>query len=293
MLDMNCVCSSLSKKDQCMECSFVDNCIARAILYAPMKNPPVYVTQESIGFTITCTNLDEHFDVGDELEFDLFLFGNTIAYLNPILQAFYTFGVSRGLGREHLTFEVSRVTNRFGKEILFSNQVNLQNYEISNLSHEIDYRLQKNNYEGKLKFYTPATIKYQGKIQEEFTPQAVMNAITRRVYLFNCMEGNHVPELRFIMGEGVIFSQEAIPTFVPRYSNRKNQKMTLQGIRGSLKLEDETFEYPWQYLEVNEDGERNWSDTQIPMDIRPFLIAGEILGIGKNTKFGFGKYKLY
>ena len=55
---------------------------------------------------------------------------------------------------------------------------------------------------------------------------------------------------------------------VPRYSNSQNSKMVLRGIEGELTIGGTSEEV----LEI--------------------LLAGELVHIGKNTSFGFGRYRM-
>ena len=66
----------------------------------------------------------------------------------------------------------------------------------------------------------------------------------------------------------VITDQRADNISVRRFSSRKNEGMYLNGIKGYIRLD------------------------KIPTDILPLLLAGELIHIGKNTSFGFGKYKV-
>lgn len=56
---------------------------------------------------------------------------------------------------------------------------------------------------------------------------------------------------------------------VRRYSSTQDQKMPLKGIKGEMRL------------------------SHIPGELMPALLAGEVLHIGKNTSFGFGKYRVF
>jgi len=55
---------------------------------------------------------------------------------------------------------------------------------------------------------------------------------------------------------------------VQRYSSTQDRKMILSGIKGIVQLD------------------------LIPDHIMPLLIAGELIHIGKNTSFGFGRYRV-
>ena len=51
-----------------------------------------------------------------------------------------------------------------------------------------------------------------------------------------------------------------------RYSGTQDKKVALRGVKGDMVLSD------------------------IPEDLLPVLLAGEVMHIGKNTSFGFGRY---
>ncbi len=53
---------------------------------------------------------------------------------------------------------------------------------------------------------------------------------------------------------------------VCRYSSTLDQKMLLRGLKGEMKL------------------------SGVPEELRIVFLAGEVLHIGKNTSFGFGRY---
>ena len=55
---------------------------------------------------------------------------------------------------------------------------------------------------------------------------------------------------------------------VLRYSNRRSQSMKLRGITGEMEIQ-------------------NVSSANLKL-----LLAGELIHIGKNTSFGFGRYEI-
>lgn len=65
-----------------------------------------------------------------------------------------------------------------------------------------------------------------------------------------------------------ILRQEYNQVSVSRYSMRKNKKMILNGIRGSVLV------------------------TGITDDVLMLLLIGELIHIGKYTSFGFGRFHL-
>ena len=65
-----------------------------------------------------------------------------------------------------------------------------------------------------------------------------------------------------------MIEQKAYPRSVKRVSFRKNRKLILMGIEGTLVF------------------------SNVEVETLELLLAGELIHIGKNTSFGFGKYKL-
>lgn len=65
-----------------------------------------------------------------------------------------------------------------------------------------------------------------------------------------------------------IVKQKAFLMHVDRYSIRRNSKMTLRGITGTIELEE------------------------VPEEAKSLLLAGELIHVGKNTSLGFGRYRV-
>ena len=66
----------------------------------------------------------------------------------------------------------------------------------------------------------------------------------------------------------VLIEQKSFLYSVSRYSSTHNSKVTLKGLKGIVRFE-----------EISEDG-------------LLYMLAGELLHIGRNTSFGFGRYTL-
>lgn len=103
--------------------------------------------------------------------------------------------------------------------------------------------------------------------------EAIVSNLARRVYLFNCFVGREMDPEEFtdhlMENLPIIVEQDTRKRRVTRYSSRQQSRMQLQGIQGNVYL-----------------GE--WPDE----DLLRCLLAGEILHIGKNTSFGFGRYRV-
>lgn len=265
LLEMYCV----GDKERCQECLCQRRCIVQNIIYAPFQIKPAYVTQgESAGYSISCTDSRTKVRAGEEIDVTLTLFGDTVAYINPVIQALFALG-QKGLGREGVPFTVSSISNENGEPVLKDGQMYTSQILTETAWEYITKRKQTFSHGRKIKlhFFTPCTIKYQGKNQSEFEIEAILQNVHRRVLMQNLFEGIPVENLMCTHIPKVIGQHSELKK-VKRYSGRTKEKMQLQGITGWLELD-----------EVEED-------------ILDLLLAGEITQIGKNIRFGFGRYSI-
>jgi len=271
LLRANCV-----RDRTCKSCDFESECIVRRTMYSKYEIVPRFVTtDDSVGYILECENYDEKFREGDSLRFQLILFGRTIVYFNQYIQAFYALGME-GIGKNHIRYRIWSVTNTQNEPLLSSNSaVYMENYNVQTLDTYVRYRMNEINSldcQNRLIFHTPATLKYQGKFLQSYNMEAIWNAVLRRIYMLECFEGltytvYDMEELRDIALPDIV-EQEMRSVSVQRYSSTQDRKMILSGIKGIVQLD------------------------LIPDHIMPFLIAGELIHIGKNTSFGFGRYRV-
>lgn len=304
LLDLNCVSSI--KPEPCEKCTFHQACIVQKIMYAPLKIPvPFARDKESEGYIIECQDKKTKFYQGDTFSFSITLFGDVIVYLQPVLQAFFRLG-TYGLGKEKAAFEILEIKNQFGQKIFEKGSVFLKNYQFRYLDDYISHRIKKIETEDnqdekntdrtewnlKIKMLTPLSLKYNGVILKEFHAGGFLNALSRRAYIMNCFEGQaeafqrkwkdgttweSFPEGRCVSeseiekGKGREYLPEievkrSFDKYINRYSFIQQRKMSWNGIMGEFLLYGVTEEMLW------------------------YLLAGEILHVGKYTSFGFGKY---
>lgn len=125
----------------------------------------------------------------------------------------------------------------------------------------------------KIRFQSETTLRYQKEIQTRFSMEAIVSNLARRLYMFNCFVGQEMDfdsfmkELMSDLPE--IADQEICDRQVKRFSTRQRSSMKLKGIQGNVYLK----ENPSRLL-------------------LPYLLAGEITHIGRNIRFGFGRYRL-
>ena len=85
----------------------------------------------------------------------------------------------------------------------------------------------------------------------------------------DCFEGIKSDTRKMYIGSmPTVDSEEHRKVEVPRYSYRKDEKMVLRGIEGKQHL------------------------SGVSKELLPFLLAGEIIHVGKYTSFGFGRYRI-
>ena len=290
LLRANCV-----RGRECESCDFESECIVQRIMYSKYEKKPSFVTTgESVGYVLECDNYKEEFYQGDQLSFQLILFGKNIVYFNQYLQAISMLGAS-GLGKHQAHFVIIAVKNQYRQDILIHNSIDMGNYVISTVGEYVDYRIkqmqrgksyteqeaygranlsQKNGvastgYEGMLVFHTPFTVKYQGAFIQDLHMDPVIASIRRRLYMLDCFEGIEAEISGTETPERCSYHKATVQLEgVNRYSNRRDSAMTLRGIRGKVWFEgadEETMK---------------------------LLFAGELLHVGKNTSFGFGEFEV-
>lgn len=264
LLRANCI-----RDRNCGACDFESECIVRRTMYSKFERKPSFITSgDSVGYVLECENYEEDFRAGDTLGFQLILFGKTIVYFSQFLQAVCQLGAA-GLGKEHSRYDIISITNTKGRELLEGQNVLMERYEIQTIGDYVRYRLDSTSvWEYRIRFKTPASLKYQGEFQERLSVEAIIPAACRRLYILDCFEGLDCQETRWqgdLPGEEEVSSQVIT---VYRYSGTQDRKVALRGVKGDMKL------------------------SGLPEELLRILLAGEIMHIGKNTSFGFGRYRV-
>lgn len=264
LLRANCI-----RDRECGKCDFESECIVRRTMYSKFDEKPAFVTSgESVGYVLECENYKEYFENGDTLEFQLLLFGKTIVYFSQFLQALYQLG-SFGLGREHSRYEIISITNTMGEDILKRQNICMEKYQVQTVQDYVSYRLGQNpGQEKMIRFKTPVTLKHQGEFLNALSIEVIIPAILRRIYILDCFEGLKCEALSWQEEYPEVLEESSKLMTVFRYSSTQDQKMPLRGIKGEMRLD------------------------KISPDLMRILLAGELIHIGKNTSFGFGRYRV-
>lgn len=265
LLQQNCVMDR-----NCTKCPFEEECIVRRTMYTQTKEKPEFMKgPDSIGYLLECEDYHTEFQAGKGLFFYLVLFGKNIVYFSQYLQAFYRLGMC-GIGKYGAKFYIEEIINQNGKVILRNNEVYMKNYEINMVydyaRKRVEY-LKEFGYRNELVFHTPLCLKYHGEFLTKFCSEAIIDALFRRIRMLDYFMENYL-DSPAISSYPVVLEEKSYFHSVNRFSSTQKSKMTLKGLKGSIRLSD------------------------IPEDILFYLLAGEILHIGKNTSFGFGRYVL-
>ena len=265
LLQQNCI-----QDRNCGQCSFQPECIVQKIMYSKYQIVPDYVTKESIGYVLSCLDKRTEVNAGDEITFTLTLFGYTILYLSQIINAIHALGL-QGLGKDHARFELAWIRNRQGEPILTGQRVYMKNYKTEMLEDYVQRRMNMDAGAFRLRLVSPFCSKYNGQFIQELDPnsvQGVLNAIVRKVHMLMLYEGIPAEPYHFEEGDYTYLGGRSHQVTVRRYSSSTDSKMNLCGITG--------------YFDIN----------IASRDLMKYILAGELIQVGKNTRFGFGVYQL-
>lgn len=263
LLRENCI-----NNRECASCCFEEECIVRRTLYTRMDKKPAFMQgNDSIGYLIECENYETEFGEGDGLYFSLILFGRNLVYFSQYLEAFYQLGIN-GLGKCHSRFYIHDIYTATGMPVLTEGEVRMDNYRYEMVSQYVQRRMQKLQKMGcknSMRFITPLSLKYKGEYIQQFQTEAIWQALSRRIQMMNYFVDHYYELIEFSECPEILF-QKNRRCVVKRYSSTQDSKINLVGIKGEIQFE------------------------AIPETYLPFLIAGELFHIGKNSSFGFGKY---
>lgn len=255
----------------CKSCDHRDACVVQKVMYSPFIIKPDFVTTgESIGYVIECDDKKTFFHDGERLQFKIILFGQSLECAGVMLNAIRKAG-ERGLGKDSVNYYLEYACD--GREnVIYENDCfHKDRLAVDCISDYVKKRKEEigAGEDIRITFMTPTTIKYQKSFIDAFNPEAVLQSMARRIYMLNCFVGNDI-EYPYVMVEDLptLGDENSHLESVRRYSERKNEMMTLRGLCG--------------YMEMSDVNERM-------LDV---ILACELTHIGKNTSFGFGKYEV-
>ena len=267
------LCKNCLRTDKvCEQCEFEPECIVQRMFYSKFDIRPAFMTKgDSVGYVIECEDYRKDFRIGDRLKCNILLFGKNIAYASQYIQSMIELG-KNGLGARKLPFLIVEIKNTKGQILYDGREIDRSACQVEILQDYVDARKKQMDLsamQNRMIFHTPLTQKYQQQFLQEFQMDAITKSIQRRLYILNCFEGRDVKEFyeKNFIAPAIIF-QNVKAMRVKRYSNRYEKSMFFKGIKGSIQLQE------------------------ISEDVLDLYLAGELIHIGKNTSFGFGRYTI-
>lgn len=268
----------VERKKECRGCSYQSKCI-----YS-------YVFETSVAITegkhqdrdvphpfIIEPPMDErrHYGINDTLDFQLILVGHAVDYMPFFIFAFEEVG-KIGVGKNKGKYSLEKVTgiNNGEETLIYDGKSHFRYYfltldseEIMNEGKMFDSKI------ARLRFLTPARIKYNGKLTADANFEILMRNLFRRL---SSLAEVHSGEKWELDWKGLIERTREIKTIHSdllwkdweRFSQRQDTKLKMGGFLGEVTFEGDLSEF------------------------MPYLKLGEYLHIGKATVFGLGKYEI-
>ncbi len=264
------------KRQECSSCLLSKSCIYFFIFETKViKNskkspyrPPPFVLE-------VIDNNNISYSEGEKLNFNIILIEDAIKYLPYIVYSIINMGrrgigfkVKEGKGKFKLvsvTTNDTKIYSNGSQEISIPEKFNYLQLDISNQNKEIS--------KIKVDFITPYRVKYKNSLVSSFDFSIFIRACLRRISQLEETYIGTEPELDY---KGLVMAAKEIETVelnkkwfeIRRYSYRQHSKMRLGGLIGSA------------YYEGN------------LTNFIPILKYCEIMHVGKQTSFGFGKFTI-
>lgn len=202
------------------------------------------------------------YKVGDDLCFDFVLLGDAIQYKDIVIQALTEKSLFL-LGANRKQFHLQNVL-----------QVN-HVLEIKDTLESLNLRRSNNTLMNRcsVQLVTPLRIRKNGELLTKVNFQTIIRSITRRWGELNSRYGglkdqNKLEEICELAGSIQTTSSGLYVRKMERYSTRRDQKMDFSGMLGVMTFEGDL------------------------MPFIPWLQMAEIIHIGRNSTFGFGRIQV-
>jgi hypothetical protein len=214
-------------------------------------------------FTLWC-NQD-----GADLTVELVLIGKAIQSLPYFIYTLRKLG-TQGLGQQRLLYTLATVTT--DNTVLYTDGRDDVNMKFT--TDEIAFNPGADK-QGTclLDIYTPMLLRKEGRIVNGYDNYAFFTTLLRRItslYAIHC-EGANFDDCKPLLNRWLEeIKAEASMTLIKnnRFSTRQQQQIDYDGFTGKIALTGNIGTF------------------------LPFLKAGELLSVGKNTAFGFGRFRV-
>jgi CRISPR-associated endoribonuclease Cas6 len=270
------VCSEREK--ECAGCSLRSNCVYSYVFETSVPYEDGKQQDKDVPHPfIIEPPIDErrHYGIDDRLDFDLVLIGRAVEYMPFFIFAFEEVG-RVGVGKNKGRYSLEKVIgmNNGEETLIYDGKSHFRDYfqtmDSNDIMKEADLA---DPYHVKLRFLTPARIKYNGKFIDNANFEIMIRNLLRRL---SSLAEVHCDEKWELDWKGLIERTKVIKTVHSdlvwkdweRYSQRQDTKLKMGGFLGEITFEGDLAEF------------------------MPFLKLGEYLHIGKGTVFGLGKYEI-
>ncbi len=207
---------------------------------------------------------------GDRVIVELLLIGNAVEMLPFFVLTFIELG-KNGLGKHQIPFMVQSVTTWDGEKIYASGNDNGP-LRVGPLILSISPG-ERHTGTVTLRFVSPLVLRKEGKIISYFDTRAFFTTLLRRITNCNAFYGldrdlEVDPAPYLAAADAMTCETDMRPLRQQRVSTRQQQRIDYSGLVGSVKLHGDIG------------------------TVLPLLRAGEVLGVGKNTVFGQGVFRV-
>ncbi|HMA64966.1 MAG: CRISPR system precrRNA processing endoribonuclease RAMP protein Cas6 [Fibrobacterota bacterium] len=251
---------------QCSQCLLRNNCVYCYLFETtPSPDSPRLKNYKSLPhpFTLWCRQ------DGNKAVLELLLIGKAIQYLPYFIYTLRKLG-SQGLGKERIPYRI--VTALTGSTEVYAD--GSESIIITFQPDTISF-FQGDSLDGTctLDFYTPMLLRRDGKFVDGFELYPFLSTLVRRItslYAIHC-DGVNFDNCKDMLDSWMnSISVDANMTLEKnrRFSTRQQKRIDYDGFTGTVTL------------------------TGNIGAVMPWLKAGEVLAVGKNTAFGFGRYGL-
>lgn len=255
------------KQRDCNNCFLHEKCLGNSILNAKLKKKPYFLAEDNIPpIIIECDDYKEEYLSGDRINFTFIILGDTISYIPYIIKAYELAGIMLGL--QGNLFNIHNVRNEFGEVLYNGEYLNKDKIIISDLKEYVQARKRLLRGIRGIEIITPLRFKQNGRYSDDINEKNLLDLILRRIITVACLQ-YEVEEVPKMESDYKFSSKKLQWKENDRYSNRQEQKMSMGGIVGRIEFE--------------------WFEEEI-ID---YLIACELIHIGKSTVFGLGQYRIY
>lgn len=203
---------------------------------------------------------------GEELSFQIYLWGEAAQYLQPLINALKDIR-KFGLGASRYPFTLVKVTHSLDQRVIWQDD---HFYAVAARRVVLPYQSLTDVRSVTLHMHTPLRIRRKGTLLESIDFPTIIRNITQRMKAITTRYGGwldvkEAERVQRLSSDVSVAQHNLSMKNMQRYSNRLGEKMDFDGLTGSIRFEGELTPFV------------------------PWLYAAQILHIGRNTTFGMGR----